>query len=60
MTSSNTEKTKIKANGNRPMKKKIKPENIILNVKKLRILRKICPETRLAAKRRPKDTALDK
>lgn len=50
----------INPKGSNPTKKKIIPLAIILNVKPDRIESSKCPATIFAARRRPKDTALDR
>lgn len=58
--SSRPENAIIKARGNRPRKKKINPEFIILYVNPLNILRSIWPLSILAANLKPSDTFLAK
>jgi len=53
---SNPEKAIINVNGNKPKKKNMNPEFIMLYVNPLKIFNNIWPDKIFAAKRNPKDT----
>lgn len=60
IANSNEEKAIIKVKGNKPTKKNINPEFIILNVNPLKMLSNICPAKTLAANLNPNETFLAK
>ena len=58
--SSRPENAIINAKGNRPKKKNMNPEVIILYVKPLNIFKSMCPDNIFAANLKPSDTFLAK
>jgi hypothetical protein len=60
IANSKEEKAIIKLKGNKPIKKYINPDVIILNINPLNILSNICPESILAANLNPNDMFLAK
>jgi len=60
IANSKEEKAIIKLKGNKPTKKYINPDVIILKVNPLNIFNNICPESTLAANLNPNETYLAK